>query len=424
MNKKIIFTCVLLIMLAFAATSCKLPASGAPTFAVTQATLVPTSTQGVAAEPTNTYPPPTAVMVTVTSQPPTAIPPTVVPPTAVPPTAVPPTAIPPTVAPPTSASRIQFVAGGTSAVLEGNIDSGYTLNFVLAASATQTMNVKVWSPNADVYLGIIGANGQEFLNSSSHDTLWSGVLPLSQDYYLSLTASGGTTSYSLSVEIPPLGAVVPTANVTPVPGAFDPVAKYGNPTFDDPMTGGNITDWVNPTTGLLPNTNYIKITETDSKFYVTGKMKGFSTWYFQWRSLTDIYLQSTFDSGNCAGRDAYGMIIRGPEHQAGVSYGYVVTFSCDGQYWIFRLDSANPFTTVNLVSWSKSNYILAGANKQNVMGIEAVGDTLTIYANGNQIAQVKDSKYTGGRYGVFVSPDVTANYTYRVVRMTYWDLAK
>lgn len=411
MTKKIIFTCVLLFMLAFAATSCKLPASGNPPPVTTQAPAVPTSTTGVAAEPTNTVPPPTPVMVTVTSMPPTAVPPTPLPPI---PTSPPAVTLPP-------ASRIQFVAGGTSAVLNGNVDSGQTLYYVLQASATQTMSVKVWSPNADVYLGIFGADGQVLLNNTSQDTLWSGILPATQDYYLSLTASNGTTSYSLSVEIPPLAAA-PTANVTPVPGTFDPVATYGNPTFDDPMTGENINDWVNPTTGLLPNTNYIKITQTDAKFYVTGKLKGFSTWYFQWRSLTDFYLQSTFDSGACSGRDAYGMIIRGPEHQAGVSYGYVVAFSCDGQYYVFRLDGAKPYTTKDLVSWTKSDYILGGTNKQNVMGIQAIGDTLTIFANGHQVAQVKDSKFTFGRYGVFVSPDVTANYTYRVVRMTYWDL--
>jgi hypothetical protein len=292
---------------------------------------------------------------------------------------------------------------------------------VLAASATQTMSVKVWSPNGDVYLGVSGADGQVLLNSSTQNTIWSGTLPKTQDYYLSLTPGNGTTSYSLSVEIPPL-AVGPTANVTPVPGTFDPVAIYGEPTFEDPMTGGNITDWTNPTTGLLPNTNYIKITETDGKFYVTGKIPGFSTWYFTWRELSDFYLQSTFDSGSCAGRDAYGLIVRGPEHQAGVSYGYVVSFSCDGYVWVFRLDGANPYTTKELVSWTKSDYILAGANKQNVMGIQAIGDKLTVYANGHQIAQVTDSKYTFGRYGVFVSPDVTANYTYRVVQMSYWDL--
>jgi hypothetical protein len=292
---------------------------------------------------------------------------------------------------------------------------------VLAASATQTMSVKVWSPNGDVYLGVSGADGQVLLNSSTQNTIWEGTLPKTQDYYLSLTPGNGTTSYSLSVEIPPLAAG-PTANVTPVPGTFDPVATYGEPTFEDPMTGGNITDWTNPDTGLLPNTNYIKITETDSKFYVTGKMPGFSTWYFTWHELSDFYLQSTFDSGSCAGRDAYGLIVRGPEHQAGVSYGYVVSFSCDGYVWVFRLDGANPYTTKELVSWTKSDYILAGANKQNVMGIQAIGDKLTVYANGHQIAQVTDSKYTFGRYGVFVSPDVTANYTYRVVQMSYWDL--
>jgi hypothetical protein len=303
------------------------------------------------------------------------------------------------------------------------VDSAQTLYYVLLASATQTMNVKVWSPNADVYLGIFSADGQELLNSSTQDTLWSGPLPATQDYYISLTAAGGNTSYSLSVEIPPLAAG-PTANVTPLPGTFDPVATYGSSTMDDPMNGGNLNAWTNPTTGLLPDTKYIKITETDAKFYVTGKMAGFSTWYFSWPEVTDFYLQSTFDSGNCSGKDAYGLIVRGPEHQAGVSYGYVVAFSCDGYYWVFRLDGANPYTTKELVSWTKSDYLLSGTNKQNVMGIQAVGDKLTIYANGHQIAEVTDSKYEFGRYGVFVSPELTANYTYRVVHMSYWDLAK
>jgi hypothetical protein len=188
------------------------------------------------------------------------------------------------------------------------------------------------------------------------------------------------------------------------------------------MNGGNINDWTNPVSGLLPNTNYIKIVETDAKFYVTGKQTGFSTWYFTWHELTDFYLQSTFDSGNCSGKDAYGLIVRGPEHLAGVSYGYVVAFSCDGQYYVFRLDGANPYTTKDLVTWSKSDYILAGANQKNVLGIKAIGNTLTIYANGHQIADIFDNKYTFGRYGAFVSPDVTANYTYRVVHMSYWDL--
>jgi len=411
MNKKIIFTGTVLVMLALIITACKLPAAGSPPPVATQVPVVPTSTTGVAAEPTNTSVPPTPVVVTATSVPPTPVIASPEPPTLVPPT---PTPLP-------QAIRIQFAAGGTSALIDGELEAGQTLSYVLGASATQTMSVKVTSPNSDVYLGVFGADGQVFLTNTTQDSLWSNILPTTQDYYISLTAANGKTSYTLSVDIPPL-PTVPTANVTPVAGTFDPVATYGNPTFDDPMTGGNINDWTNPVSGLLPNTNYIKIVETDAKFYVTGKLTGFSTWYFTWHELTDFYLQSTFDSGNCSGKDAYGLIVRGPEHLAGVSYGYVVAFSCDGAVWVYRLDGANPYTAEDLVSWTPSNYILAGANKENVMGIKAIGSTLTVYANGHQIAQVTDSKFKFGRYGMFVSPEVTANYTYRVAHMSYWDL--
>jgi hypothetical protein len=416
MNKKIVFTCVLLVMLALITTGCKLPASGNPPAPNTSVPLAPTSTSGVAAEPTNTTLPSTPVVET-----PTSVPPSAVPPTAVPPTSVPPSPVPPTPAPPPQASRIQFVVGGTSAVVNGEVESGQMVYYVLQASASQTMILKVQTPNGDVYLGVFGADQTELLNSSAQETVWSGVLPATQDYYVSLTAGVGKTSYSLSVEIPPLAAG-PTANITPVPGGFDPVATYGTPTYTDPMTGENINDWVNPTTGLLPDTKYIKITETNQKFYVTGKQAGWSTWYFTWHELDDFYLESIFNSGNCSSKDAYGLIVRGPEHQAGVSYGYVVSFSCDGQLWVFRLDSANPFTTKDLVSWTHSDYISAGANVQNVMGIKAVGNKLTIYANGHQIAEVTDDTYKEGRYGVFVSPERTTNYAYQVVKMSYWDL--
>ncbi len=411
MIKRVFFTCMLLVLFAIGMTACKLPASSPPPTITTQQANVPTSTTGIAAEATVTSAPPTAVLVTVTP----------VPTTVPPPTQVPPTPEPPTPAPPPPASRIQFAAGGTGTVVEGVLDSGQTLYYVLTANATQTMSAKIQAPNGDVYLGVFGADGQVLLNTSAQQTTWSGTLPTSQDYYLSLTTGDGKESYTLSVDIPPIAAG-PTANVTPATGPFDPVATYGTATFDDPMNGGNMSDWVKPETGLLPNTNYLKINVTDGKFYVTGKVPGFSTWYFTWHELSDFYLQSTFDSGSCTSKDAYGLIIRGPEHQAGVSYGYIVSFSCDGALHVFRLDGANPYTTVDLVSWTPSSYIIAGTNKQNIMGIKAIGNTLTVYANGYQIAEIFDNKYTFGRYGVFVSPETTANYTYRVVQMSYWDL--
>ncbi len=414
MNKRMILYGVLLVIMAIALSACKLPSSSNPPPVTSPLPVTPTATTGSLAQPTSTSVPTIPVVVTST---PTPLLPTLAPTATVPPTPVPPTAtqlaLPPAI-------RIQFAAGGTSATIEGNLEAGQTVYYVLKASATQTMSVKVESPNGDVYLGIFGADGKALLSSTDEDTIWSGKLPTTQDYYISLTSSTAS-SYTLTVDIPPLQGL-PTANITPVSGTFDPVATFGNPTFEDNMEGGNINDWTNPVTGLLPNTNYLKIAETNSKFYVTGKLTGFSTWYFTWRELTDFYLQTTFNSGNCSGRDAYGLIIRGPQHLAGVAYGYIVSFSCDGEVWVFRLDSASPFTTKELVSWTKSDYIVAGADKQNVMGIKAVGGTITIYANGHQIAQVTDSKYAMGRFGIFVSADVTSNYTYQVVQLSYWDL--
>jgi hypothetical protein len=411
MNKKFLVTCITLVMLSLIATACHLPSSGAPPPINTQAPSTPTATTAVQVLPTSTSLPPTPVVATSTPLLPTAVPPTSAPATPMPTTQTP---LPPAI-------RIQFAAGGTSAQVEGNIDAGQTVYYVLKASATQTINVKVSSPNADVYLGVSGADGSILLGSEAEDTTFSGTLPTTQDYYLSLMDTGSATSYTLTVEFPPLPSG-PTPNITPAPGAFNPNTTYGNPSFEDRMTGDNINDWVNPVTNLLPDTNYIKIAETNDKFYVTGKESEFSTWYFTWRELTDFYLQSTFTSGSCTGSDTYGMIVRGPEHLAGKAFGYVVAFTCDGALWVFRVDSANPYTAVDLVSLTPSQYILAGANKQNVMGIKFIGNTLTVYANGHQVAQVTDNKYSTGRYGLFVNAGQAGNYTYQVVNMAYWDL--
>ena len=280
MSKKIFFTCIGLVMLALIVTACKLPASGAPPTITTQVPVVPTPTTGVVVLPTSTSLPPTPVVVTETSAPPTPVPPT-------------PTPITPTATPLPPAIRIQFAAGGTSAFINGDLAASQTLYYVLNASANQTMSVKVSSPNGDVTLGIFGADNQVLLRTDAKDNIFSGTLPATQDYYLSLAASAAQTSYTLTVDIPPL-PTGPTPNVTPAGGTFNPVATFGKPSFDDPMTGTIISDWTNPSTGLLPDTNYIKIVEKDAKFYVTGKEAGFSTWYFAWRELTDFYLQSTF----------------------------------------------------------------------------------------------------------------------------------
>jgi len=214
----------------------------------------------------------------------------------------------------------------------------------------------------------------------------------------------------------------PTPTSIPPGETFDPTDTYGLSTFMDPMNSGSYGNWKSD--GRLPNTELIQISLEGNNMYVTGKKPGFSTWYFSWPTLKDFYIQMEVKTEECSGKDEYGLIVRGPAHGAGVSYGYIVAFTCDGYYRLTRLDSADPYSATDLVSLTKSKYIETGADQKNVVAIRVVGKTLTIFANGYQLAEVNDATFSKGRYGVFVQAVDTYNYTYHPVQIVYWDLSE
>lgn len=214
----------------------------------------------------------------------------------------------------------------------------------------------------------------------------------------------------------------PTPTAIPAGETFDPTEAYGLPTFMDPMNSGSYGNWKSG--GRLPNTELIQISLDGDNMYVTGKKPGFSTWFFSWPTLTDFFIQMEVKTEECSGKDEYGLIVRGPAHGAGVSYGYILAFSCDGYYRLSRLDSADPYSATDLVPATKSTYIQTGADQKNVVAIRAVAQKLTIFANGYQLAEVSDAAFSQGRYGVFVQAVETINYTYRPVQIVYWDLSE
>jgi hypothetical protein len=419
--KKMTMLLVLLLVLGMGA--CKLPAPGsapvgatataggesanAPTTTPNQAAL----TQAVQEKAQPPSPTPNQLpAVTATPAPATA-------------TTVPaaPTATPQSQASNSQAQRVSFEAGSDTATYNGVLNKGQTLTYVVAGKKDQTMQLDTWSPNGDVYLALSGASsGQVLVSSGDKKTTWGGVLPQDQDYYVSVTAGDGQTSYTLTIRVSP-GTGGGTGGTTEL---FDPYAKYGKPDYEDLMVGGSLMEWAPPETGKLPDNDVIKLNFKDGKLYVTGKIVDFSTWWFTWHTLKDFYLEMSMDSEQCLGSDAYGMIIRGPEHDAGESYGYVVAFSCDGYFWVFRLDDADPWTAHDLISWTKSDAIKTGAKAENLMAVRADGKTLTFFANGRQIAQVTDDEYSQGRFGVFVRSSEEGDYTYRVKKVAYWILNK
>lgn len=414
-------TALLVFLLIILLSACKLPAPGGgiPTTEASatmisqpkvEATSTPAKVSEAKVEPTSTNTLPPAV--TATPQP-TQVEPVQPAATA--------TSQPAVSVSNVQAQRVAFNPGSDSATLDGVLGKGETINYVLTAKKDQTMQLSVWSPNGDVYVAASGAStGQALVQATDKKTSWGGTLPQDQDYYVSVTAGDGQTSFALTVKISPLA----TGSQGGSKELFDPYAKLGKPSYEDLMVGGSLLEWADAETHKLPDNNDIKLNFKDNKLYVTGKQLDFSTWWFTWHSIKDFYLEMSFDTQQCLGSDAYGMIFRGPEHLAGESYGYVVAFSCDGYYWIFRLDSADPWTATDLVSWTKSDAIKTGVKAENLMAVRAEGKTLTFLANGVQIAQVTDDEFSQGRFGVFVRSSEEGDYTYRVKKVAYWLLGE
>ena len=215
----------------------------------------------------------------------------------------------------------------------------------------------------------------------------------------------------------------PTATASPVPTS-DPYRTYGEPDYENPMRFANFSEWAQAGTQTLPDTRNIRLQFKDGNLYVTGKRLNFSTWWFSYHTLSDAYIEMTFDSEDCSGEDAYGIIFRGPPHLAGISYGYVVSFTCDGRLWIFRLDDADPWETEVLIDEETVSAIHIGPYEQNVIGVQAEGDQFVIFANGIQVAELEDNHFEKGRLGVFVRAAKPHAYTYRVKNFAYWILGE
>lgn len=216
----------------------------------------------------------------------------------------------------------------------------------------------------------------------------------------------------------------PAPTATPTSTAlitFDADSALGTPTYRNPMEIANPAEWAPPETDRLPDNRDIRLQFRDGELYVRGKRPGFSTWWFSYHTLDDAYIEMTFDSEDCSGEDAYGLIFHGPPHRAGQSYGYIVAFTCSGRLWIYRLDGVDPWDAEILVNEDRSSAINTGSDEQNVIGVRTEGDQFTVFANNIQVAEVEDDHYEDGRVGVFVRA-ASDDYTYRVRNFAYWIL--
>lgn len=210
----------------------------------------------------------------------------------------------------------------------------------------------------------------------------------------------------------------PEDTATPTEPPFDPASEYGAPSLFDGMDTDK--NWAG--SSGLPDDENIRLALGGGNLHVTGKKAEWDTWWFTSTVASDFFLQIKVNSGNCSGKQAYGLIMRGPASAGAGARGYIYTFSCDGFYRLDRLDTTAPFTKVELMGWTESEFINAGDNEVNMLAIRMVGTDITLYANGFEVDDLEDGKFASGRFGLFVNSASPGNYTFDVDELSYWDL--
>ena len=96
--------------------------------------------------------------------------------------------------------RIALDATKPDAVMEGAVEAGTANDYLLYAQAGQTLSVEAASAQNNVFLSIKGVtDGQTYKSELDGAAAWNGVLPISQEYLISVLPAGAHADYSLAV---------------------------------------------------------------------------------------------------------------------------------------------------------------------------------------------------------------------------------
>lgn len=100
--------------------------------------------------------------------------------------------------------RITFQKGSSSSVLEGSIVRGDQDTYLIGAKAKQTMTIFIGSLEDNAVFTIIDKTTGKALKGTeegSDTKRWTGALPSTGDYKITVAATRGNAEYIMKVEI-------------------------------------------------------------------------------------------------------------------------------------------------------------------------------------------------------------------------------
>jgi hypothetical protein len=115
--------------------------------------------------------------------------------------------------------RINFAPGAISATMYGALPVNGVDQWVLRIFGGQTLSVNLAPKYGTARFSVVGANGAQLISGT---TFWTGVIPQTQDYYITINASNNTApQYILTVTAPPAPAPVPAPQRRDVNGTWN-----------------------------------------------------------------------------------------------------------------------------------------------------------------------------------------------------------
>ncbi|MEW6569372.1 MAG: hypothetical protein AB1449_14655 [Chloroflexota bacterium] len=144
-------------------------------------------------------------------------------------------------------------------------------------------------------------------------------------------------------------------------------------------------------------------------------------WSFTSMQSGNTYAEVTATNGNCIEKDAVGFSIR-LDPQITPS-GYALEVSCDGA-WRFRI--LYPDRIRDLVEWTPSEAIHAGAHASNRLGIWANQRVFVIFINGVQVGDTTDENYTYvmGYFTLYVQAAMTYDLRATFDDFAFWNIPR
>lgn len=193
----------------------------------------------------------------------------------------------------------------------------------------------------------------------------------------------------------------------------DPGVYLGDPDWEDDMTA--VGNW------SLATDDYLAAAYDDEALMIRSLTTDHGWRVAYTGALEDAYIEAKITAGKCAGSDAFGLMFRMPEN---IDYrsGYLFVITCEGTYALRKWDGLTGANGAmeELIEFTESGLIDAGEDGSNRLGILTVGDSLTIFLNGEEIGQVTDDSFEKGFFGIYLNADKSDDLTIYVDDVKYW----